>query len=113
MFTADPGPALVVSELSDVRYGSARSRNVVEKHRTRGAAPSRRVGRAAWRPAPDFATSAACWLAAALPHHTATTTAVGAGGLRRFAEIAGIELLQIDEATTVRDFARELRWNRR
>lgn len=39
------------------------------------------------------------------------TTAVGIEVVRDFAEIAGVELLVIDEATTVRDFQRELRWN--
>jgi L-arabinose isomerase len=39
------------------------------------------------------------------------TTAVGPDVFRDFAEIAGIELLEIDEDTTVRGFRRELRWN--
>jgi L-arabinose isomerase len=73
--------------------------------------PKLPVGRAVWRPAPDFATSAACWLAAGAAHHTVMTTAVGVEVFRDFAEIAGIELLEIDDATTVRGFTRELRWN--
>ncbi len=109
VFTADPGPALVVS-LSDVRDRFRLVANVVENIDPPDL-PKLPVGRAVWRPAPDFATSAACWLAAGAAHHTVMTTAVGLEVFRDFAEIAGIELLEIDEATTVRDFARELRWN--
>ena len=57
------------------------------------------------------ATSAACWLAAGAAHHTVMTTAVGIEVFRDFAEIARVELLVIDEATTVSEFRRELRWN--
>ena len=39
------------------------------------------------------------------------TTAVGIDVWRDFAEIAGTELVVIDETTTTRDFRNELRWN--
>ncbi len=61
--------------------------------------------------APDFATSAACWLTAGAAHHTVMTTAVGLEVLRDFAEIARTELVVIDAGTTVRGFPYELRWN--
>ncbi len=109
VFTADAGPALVVA-MSDVRDRFRLVANVVENI-TPPDLPKLPVGRAVWRPAPDFATSAACWLAAGAAHHTVMTTAVGIDVFRDFAEIAGIELLEIDEATTVRGFTRELRWN--
>ena len=109
VFTADPGPALVVA-MSDVRDRFRLVANVVENI-VPPDLPKLPVGRAVWRPAPDFATSAACWLAAGAAHHTVMTTAVGVEVFRDFAEIAGIELLEIDDATTVRGFTRELRWN--
>ena len=109
VFTADPGPALVVA-MSDVRDRFRLVANVVENI-VPPDLPKLPVGRAVWRPAPDFATSAACWLAAGAAHHTVMTTAVGIEVFRDFAEIAGIELLEIDDATTVRGFNRELRWN--
>ena len=109
VFTADAGPALVVA-MSDVRDRFRLVANVVENI-VPPDLPKLPVGRAVWRPAPDFATSAACWLAAGAAHHTVMTTAVGIEVFRDFAEIAGIELLEIDEATTVRGFNRELRWN--
>jgi len=39
------------------------------------------------------------------------TTAIGVEVFADFAEIARTELLVIDERTTIRDFAREVRWN--
>ncbi|MGC4154076.1 MAG: L-arabinose isomerase [Propionicimonas sp.] len=109
VFTADAGPALVVA-MSDVRDRFRLVANVVENI-VPPDLPKLPVGRAVWRPAPDFATSAACWLAAGAAHHTVMTTAIGIEVFRDFAEIAGIELLEIDQDTTVRGFQRELRWN--
>ncbi len=109
VFTADPGPALVVA-LSDMRDRFRLTANVVENIESPDL-PKLPVGRAVWRPAPDFATSASCWLAAGAAHHTVMTTAVGVEVFRDFAEIARTELLVIDEDTTVRGFQRELRWN--
>lgn len=109
VFTADPGPALVVA-LSDMRDRFRLVANVVQNVEAPDL-PRLPVGRAVWQPAPDFATSAACWLAAGAAHHTVMTTAVGVEVFRDFADITGTELLVIDSSTTVRDFQRELRWN--
>ncbi len=109
VFTADAGPALVVA-MSDVRDRFRLVANVVENV-TPPDLPKLPVGRAVWKPAPDFATSAACWLSAGAAHHTVMTTAVGLDVFRDFATMAGIELLEIDESTTLRGFQRELRWN--
>jgi L-arabinose isomerase len=73
--------------------------------------PKLPVGRAVWKPAPDFTTSAAAWLTAGAAHHTVMSTALGVDAFRDFAEIAKTELLVIDEATTLRDFVKEVRWN--
>ena len=73
--------------------------------------PKLPVGRAVWKPAPDFQTSAAAWLAAGAAHHTVMTTAVGVDVFRDFADMARVELLVIDEDTTVRGFEHEVRWN--
>jgi len=109
VFTADPGPALVVA-MSDLRDRFRLVANVVENVDAPDL-PNLPVGRAVWKPAPDFATSAACWLAAGAAHHTVMTTAVGLEVFQDFAEISGTELLVIDEDTTTRGFQRELRWN--
>ncbi|WP_409264129.1 L-arabinose isomerase family protein [Microbacterium aquimaris] len=109
VFTADPGPALVVA-MSDMRDRFRLVANVVENVDAPDL-PRLPVGRAVWKPAPDFATSAACWLTAGAAHHTVMTTAVGLEVFRDFAEIARTELVVIDEGTTVRGFQQELRWN--
>ncbi|MET2010662.1 L-arabinose isomerase [Microbacterium chocolatum] len=109
VFTADPGPALVVA-MSDMRDRFRLVANVVENISAPDL-PNLPVGRAVWRPAPDFATSAACWLTAGAAHHTVMTTAVGVEVFRDFADMAGTELLVIDEDTTLRRFQHEVRWN--
>src|SRR5690554_275624 len=110
VFTADLGPALVVA-MSDMRDRFRLVANVVENVELDEPMPNLPVGRALWKPAPDFATSAAAWLTAGAAHHTVMTTAVGVDVFRDFAEIAGTELLVIDEQTILRDFQREVRWN--
>jgi len=109
VFTADPGPAVVVA-MSDMRDRFRLVANVVENVEAPDL-PKLPVGRAIWRPQPDFATSASCWLAAGAAHHTVMSTAVGIEVFRDFAEMAGIELLVIDDQTTVNGFAHELKWN--
>ncbi|MRH27938.1 L-arabinose isomerase [Microbacterium sp. SYP-A9085] len=109
VFTADPGPAVVVA-LSDMRDRFRLVANVVENVSAPDL-PKLPVGRAVWKPQPDFATSAACWLAAGAAHHTVMTTAAGIETWRDFAEMARTELLVIDADTTVRSFHHELRWN--
>jgi L-arabinose isomerase len=64
-----------------------------------------------WKPSPDLATSAECWLAAGGPHHTVLSTAVGTEELTDLAEMLRTELLVIDADTTPRQFVKEIRWN--
>ncbi|RNE62180.1 L-arabinose isomerase [Cryobacterium tepidiphilum] len=110
VFTADPGPAVVVA-LSDMRDRFRLVANVVEVVDPTEDLPNLPVGRAVWRPQPDFATSAAAWLTAGAAHHTVMSTSVGVDVFRDFAEMARTELLVIDETTNLRDFTREVRWN--
>ncbi|MFS2242336.1 L-arabinose isomerase [Microbacterium sp. OR16] len=110
VFTADPGPAVVVA-LSDMRDRFRLTANVVENVEPRAALPKLPVGRAVWKPAPDFNTSAAAWLTAGAAHHTVMSTAVGIDAFRDFAEMAEVELLVIDESTTLPEFQKQVRWN--
>ena len=104
------GPGVVVA-LSDVRDRFRLVANVVEVVPPAEPLPRLPVGRAVWRPTPDFQTSATSWLQAGAAHHTCMSTAVGIEAFEDFARIAGTELLTIDETTTVRAFENELRWN--
>ncbi|MBN9605436.1 MAG: L-arabinose isomerase [Actinomycetales bacterium] len=110
VFTADPGPAIVVA-LSDVRERFRLVANVVENVELPAPMPNLPVGRAVWEPAPDFATSATCWLTAGAAHHTVMTNQVGVEVWRDFATMSKVELLVIDETTTVTGFEAELRGN--
>ncbi|PJJ71067.1 L-arabinose isomerase [Diaminobutyricimonas aerilata] len=110
VFTADAGPAVVVA-MSDMRDRFRLVANVVENVALPEPMPKLPVGHAVWKPAPDFATSAAAWLTAGAAHHTVMSTQIGVDVFRDFAEIARTELLVIDETTTLREFAKEVRWN--
>ena len=109
VFDTDPGDGLVVA-MSDMRDRFRLTANVVDlvEHPPLPRLP---VARAVWRPAPDLATSAEAWLMAGAAHHTVLTTQVGVDVFTDFATIARTELLVIDNATTTRAFANELRWN--
>ncbi|NCT91668.1 L-arabinose isomerase [Cellulomonas sp. APG4] len=110
VFDTDPGPGVVVA-LSDMRDRFRLTANVVEVIPPDAPLPHLPVARAVWKPQPDFATSAEAWLMAGAAHHTVLSTQVGADVFADFADIARTELLLIDEDTTSRGFARELRWN--
>lgn len=110
VFTADPGPAVVVA-MSDMRDRFRLTANVVENVEPRAALPKLPVGRAVWKPQPDFRTSTAAWLTSGAAHHTVMSTAVGIEAFRDFAEMAEIELLAIEEGTTLPEFQKQVRWN--
>ncbi|WP_127571582.1 L-arabinose isomerase [Georgenia faecalis] len=108
IFTADPGPALLVS-LADLRDRFRLTANVVQVVEPDEPLPHLPVACAVWEPAPSFATSAECWLTAGGAHHTVMTTALGIETFDDLATIAGIELALIDAGTTTRGFRDQLR----
>ena len=110
VFDTDAGPGVVVA-LSDMRDRFRLTANVVDIVPPDADLPNLPVARAVWKPRPDFSTSAEAWLTAGAAHHTVLSTAIGVEVFADFAEIARTELLVIDERTTIRDFAREIRWN--
>lgn len=75
------------------------------------ALPKLPVARALWQPRPDLRTAAEAWINAGGAHHTCLSLALTVEHLQDFATMAGIEFLQIDERTDVRQFCNELRWN--
>jgi L-arabinose isomerase len=110
VFTAAPGPALVVAML-DLGDRFRLVANAVDVVHPDEELPKLPVARAVWKPRPELATAAEAWLLAGGPHHAVFTSALGVDALADFAEIAGMELLVIDERTRVPDFQKELRWN--
>jgi len=110
VFTAEPGPGVVVA-LSDMRDRFRLVANVVEVIPPAEPLPRLPVGRAVWRPEPDFQTSVTSWLQAGAAHHTCMSTAVGIEVFEDYARMAGTELLVIDKSTTAREFENRIRAN--
>lgn len=110
VFDADAGPAVVVA-MSDLRDRFRLVANVVEVVAPPHPLPNLPVGRAVWKPEPDFPTSAAAWLTAGAAHHSVLSTAVGVEVFAEFARMTETELLTIDASTTLAGFEREVRWN--
>jgi L-arabinose isomerase len=111
VFTAAPGPAVVVA-LLDLGDRFRLVANEIEVVSPPQPLPRLPVARAVWKPKPDLRTAAQAWLEAGGSHHTVFSSALGIEPLSDLAEIAGVELLVIDERTRSRDFRNELRWNR-
>ncbi|MDE0571916.1 L-arabinose isomerase [Demequina sp. B12] len=107
VFTADAGPAMVVA-LSDVRDRFRMVAAEVENVDLPAPMPKLPVGHAVWRSKPDFPTATTAWMAAGAAHHTAMTTQTTATTWRDFARMTGVELVSIDESTTIDSVEREL-----
>jgi L-arabinose isomerase len=110
VFTASPGPAVVLS-IADLGSRFRLLANTVESIGVDGELPKLPVAHATWRPQPDFTTAVESWLVAGGSHHTVYTQALGVDALRDFAEIAALELAVIDASTSTVRFQQELRWN--
>jgi L-arabinose isomerase len=110
VFDAATGPALVAG-MTDLGDRFRIVANVIDIVGSEHSLPRLPVARAVWRPRPDLRTAVETWLAAGGAHHTVLTRAIDPEPLADFAEMAGIELALIDDATTVAGFRKELRWN--
>ena len=98
VFTAPPGPAVVIS-LIDIGGRLRLIANEVDVVTPDAELPKLPVARAVWTPRPELSTAAEAWLMAGGSHHSVFTMALG------------IELLVIDGDTSIPQFANELRWN--
>ncbi len=109
VFDAHPGPALNAS-LVDM---GGRFRLIVNEVTSLEVPhmPKLPVARAIWECKPDFKTAATAWIYAGGAHHTVFSYSLTCEHFRQFAEIAGIEVLVIDEHTRIEAFRNELRWN--
>ena len=75
------------------------------------ALPKLPVARAVWIPEPNLKIAATAWIAAGGSHHTALSPALTLAHVENFADMAGLELLEIGSDTSIRAFQNELRWN--
>jgi L-arabinose isomerase len=110
VFDAAPGEGLTVG-MADLGDRFRLVGNAIDVVDPLAELPKLPVARAVWSPRPDLRTSTTSWLTAGGPHHTVLSTALRREHLDDFAEMAGVELAFIDESTTTRGFAQELRWN--
>ncbi|HLW21861.1 MAG TPA: L-arabinose isomerase [Sphaerochaetaceae bacterium] len=69
------------------------------------------VARVLWKPLPDLVTASEAWILAGGGHHTAYSDSIDTEYLRTFAEMTGIECVDIGKDTTIGQFRKELRWN--
>jgi L-arabinose isomerase len=73
--------------------------------------PKLPVARAVWLPEPSLKIAATAWISAGGAHHTVLSPALTPEHLENFADISGMEFLQIDADTKLAAFRNELRWN--
>ena len=73
--------------------------------------PKLPVASALWIPMPNLEVGAAAWILAGGTHHTSFSYDLTVEDWGDFAEMAGIEMIVIDENTTISEFKKELRMN--
>ncbi|WP_029033833.1 L-arabinose isomerase [Salinimicrobium terrae] len=110
VFNSPKGPALNAS-LIDMGNRFRLIVNEVEAVEPEADLPNLPVARVLWDPKPDLDTAATSWILAGGAHHTVYTQALTTEFLEDFADIAGIELLVIDQDTKVRTFKDTLNAN--
>jgi L-arabinose isomerase len=103
VFNVAPGNAINVS-LVDMGNRFRLIVNEVEAVKPMADLPNLPVARVLWDAKPNLEVAATAWILAGGAHHTVYCQAVTTEFMEDFADIAGIELLVIDERTTVRDF---------
>jgi len=110
VFNVAPGPAINVS-LMDMGNRFRLVVNKVEAVAPPADLPKLPVARVLWKPLPEMQTACAAWILAGGAHHTCYSHNLSMAHIEDFAEMASIELLKIDEDTTLHGFKNELRWN--
>ncbi|HEY4194603.1 MAG TPA: L-arabinose isomerase [Mucilaginibacter sp.] len=85
--------------------------NEVEAVEPQHDLPNLPVARVLWKPYPDMKTGCAAWIYAGGAHHTAYSQNLTAEHMQDFADMAGLEFLQIGKETKLDQFRNEIRWN--
>lgn len=110
VFDSQTGPAINAS-LIDLGTRYRLIVNAVDVVPTDEPLPKLPVARALWVPQPDFKTGVAAWILAGGAHHTGFSLSLTAEYMEDFATMAGVEYLLIDNASTLADIKKELKWN--
>ncbi len=84
--------------------------NVVESVKIDHAMPKLPVARVLWKPLPSLRDAAESWILCGGAHHSGYSTVVDVEYLRDWAEMVGIEFVEIGAATSPVRLRDELRW---
>ena len=110
VFTAHEGTGLAAT-IVDLGNRFRMIVNQVDCVKPEADLPKLPVARAFWTPQPDIKTAAHAWILAGGTHHTAFSYALTREYFEDYAEIAGIEMLLIDNETTIPDFRNQIKLN--
>jgi L-arabinose isomerase len=110
IFSTPAGPAVNASVI-DMGDRFRLLVNLVDTIEQPKPLPKLPVARAIWKAQPSLATAAEAWILGGGAHHTVFSQALDVDYLRLYAELYNIELLVIDNDTTLPDFKNQLRWN--
>lgn len=85
--------------------------NEVEAVDPKRGLPKLPVARVLWKPKPDMTTACTAWILAGGAHHTCFSQNLTSEHLEDFADMAAIEIVIIDQNTSLREFKNQLKWN--
>ena len=85
--------------------------NVVDTIEQPQPLPKLPVARALWKAQPSLATASEAWILGGGAHHTVFSQALDVDDMRLYGEMHGIEVMVIDNDTTLPAFKDALRWN--
>lgn len=111
VFTSKSGSAIATS-LIDLGTRFRLIINAVDCKQCEKPMPKLPVATAFWTPQPNLEIGAQAWILAGGAHHTAFSYDLTVEQMEDWAAAMGIESVVIDNATTIRDFKNQLRWNK-
>jgi len=110
VFNSPAGEAINVS-LVDMGNRFRLIVNEVEAVKPMADLPKLPVARVLWDAKPNLEVAATAWILAGGAHHTVYSQAITTEYMEDFADIAGVELLVIDNNTSVREFKDKINAN--
>ena len=110
VFNVPEGPAINAS-LIDLGHRFRMIVNEVDVISPDEPLPKLPVARAVWIPKPNLEIAAQSWILAGGAHHTGFSQAVTSEFIEDYCEIAGIEMITIDNTARISDVKNALRWN--
>ncbi|MFD1801320.1 L-arabinose isomerase [Mixta tenebrionis] len=110
IFSTPAGPAVNASVI-DIGDRFRLLVNVVDAIEQPRPLPKLPVARALWKAQPTLATASEAWILGGGAHHTVFSQALDVDDMRLYGEMHGIEVMVIDNDTTLPAFKDALRWN--